>query len=110
MPAHPGELKDVIEVNYHCHAEHVSSAAVIEMRGCEMLWKGMVEVFDVVCYLPVKRCYAWSEGPEWDRLIMTVLELPPIHSAGAAVRDAIASAEKSRHRRVARPDAPLRFA
>jgi hypothetical protein len=82
------QLGHVIELNYHCRAEHVTSAAVIEMRGPEKVWQGVVEIFDVACHLPVTRCYAWSEsiGPP-----ITVLELPPVRSAGTAVRAVLAS-------------------
>jgi hypothetical protein len=81
-------LKDTIELNYHCRAEHVASAAVIEMSGGEQIWQGMVDVFEVACHLPVKRCYAWSQGAG---PAITVLELPPVRSAGTAVHAALAS-------------------
>ena len=83
------QLKEAIELNYYCRAEHVASAGVIEMCGDENVWQGTVEVFDVTCYLPVKRCYAWSDeiGPN-----ITVLELPPVRSAGTAVRAVMVSA------------------
>jgi hypothetical protein len=34
------QLKETIELNYHCRAEHVSSTAVIEMSGHEKIWQG----------------------------------------------------------------------
>ena len=83
------ELKEAIELNYYCRAEHVRSTAVIEMCGREKVWQGVVEVFDVDCHLPVKHCYAWSETAGSN---VTVLELPPVRSAGTAVRSAIVSA------------------
>jgi hypothetical protein len=102
MNAHLEQLKETIELNYYCRAEHVASAGVIEMSGGETVWQGTVEVFNVTCYLPVKRCYAWSEtrGPT-----ITVLELPPVRSAGTAVRAVMASAGKQcgRPLRTSRP-------
>jgi hypothetical protein len=82
------QLKETVELNYHCRAKHIGSAGVVEMRGGERLWQGIVEIFDVSCHLPVNRCYAWRDpmGPA-----ITILGLGPVHSPAAAVRDAMRS-------------------
>jgi hypothetical protein len=53
------KLKDTIELNHHCRAEHVDSKAVIEMAGEKTVWEGVVEVFELVGHGEAKRCYGW---------------------------------------------------
>ncbi len=66
-------------------------------RG-ETVWKGDVEVFDLVEHPKAKRCYAWShlDGPNDERTrLVTVLEIPPVVSAETAVRVQIVANTKT---------------
>ena len=48
------------------------------------IWKGDVEIFELIRHPKAKRCYGWSYGDP-ERLI-TVLELPPVTDAQSAVK------------------------
>ncbi|MEY2562240.1 MAG: hypothetical protein QOH88_433 [Verrucomicrobiota bacterium] len=76
------DLKEAVELNYQCRAEHIRSAAVCEIFG-EELWEGVVEVFDLFGFVAARRCYAWLEGVE---ARVTMLELPPVTSPLMALR------------------------
>src|SRR3712207_8912290 len=53
-------FKDAIELEHHCRAEHVRSAHVVEKFG-DTVWRGVVEVFELVGHPEAKCCYARSE-------------------------------------------------
>jgi hypothetical protein len=82
--------KDYIErlkqVIFHLHkasATHAGSVPVEEIFGGKTLWKGDVEVFDLLNHPKAKRCYGWSyDEPEQ---FITILELPPVTDAKSAV-------------------------
>lgn len=90
-------LKQVI---FHLHkvdSEHVESVPVEERFRGRTIWKGIVEVFNLIRHPKAKRCYAWSHraGPQdKDERFVAVLELPPVDSAQAAVKVAIAAEVK----------------
>jgi hypothetical protein len=83
------KLKDTIELNDHCRAEHVDSKAVIEMAGEKTVWEGVVEVFELVGHGEAKRCYGLLSqiGPRPQ--VVTERELPPVRSPQLAVRAAL---------------------
>lgn len=90
-------LKQVI---FHLHkvdSEHVESVPVGERFKGRTIWKGLVEVFNLIRHPKAKRCFAWSHkaGPgDKDERFVTVLELPPVDSPHAAVKVAIAAEVK----------------
>jgi hypothetical protein len=73
---------------HRCGAVHRQSAAVHEVFSGATVWKGDVEVFDLIEHPKANRCYAWSYGePEQ---IITILHLPPVDSAQSAVKVGVA--------------------
>ena len=65
-------------------------------RG-QTVWPGEVEVFDLIGHHKAKRDYAWSyDAPE---KLITILELPPVDSAQAAVKVGVAHQVKKRRKR-----------
>jgi hypothetical protein len=62
-------------------------------RG-KTVWKGQVEVFDLIGHPMVKRCFAWSntqgQEDENERFVV-VLEKPPVIGPATAVRLSIAN-------------------
>jgi hypothetical protein len=97
--------KDYIErikqVIFHLHkvdSEHASSVPVEEQFQGRTIWKGIVEVFNLIRHPKAKRCYAWSH-PEGDdnkgERFVTVLEIPPVDSPQTAVKISIASDVKN---------------
>jgi hypothetical protein len=81
-------LKEAIRRAHGCEAEHAATEPVKEVFRGLPLWTGDVEVFDLRGHEAAARCYAWAhqEEGENEQDYFTVLELPPIDSARAAVR------------------------
>jgi hypothetical protein len=97
--------KDYIErikqVIFHLHkvdSEHVNSVPVEERFQGRTIWKGIVEVFNLIRHPKAKRCFAWSH-PEGDdnkgERFVTVLEIPPVDSPQTAVKISITSDVKN---------------
>ena len=81
-------LESVILHLHRCKASWLESVPVHEVFRGKTVWKGDVEVFALAGHLKAKRCYAWSYGePEQ---VITILELPPVDSAQAAVKVGVA--------------------
>jgi hypothetical protein len=81
-------LKQVILHLHKADASHVKSVPVHEVFQGQTVWQGMVEVFDLTGHPKAQRCYGWSQGEPEE--FITVLELPPVDSAQAAVKVGVA--------------------
>ena len=59
----------------------------------EVVWDGVVQVFDLIDHPEAKRCYVWSHAVDDSqrRRFVAVLHKPTVGSPQAAVRAAIAS-------------------
>ena len=98
--------KDYIErikqVIFHLHkvdSDHVDSVPVEERFKGRTIWKGIVEVFNLIRHPKAKRCYAWSHREGKDdtgERFVTVLEIPPVKDAHSAVQVAIAAEVKAK--------------
>jgi len=78
-----------VRVGIACDRMH---DAVHELFQDKTVWKGEVEVFDLIQHPKAKRAYAWAhkEGKNDERTrYVAVLELPPVESAVTAVRASI---------------------
>jgi len=87
------ELKTVIRELHGADAVHIRSVPVKEIFRGEVVWNGIVEVFDLVGHPTAKMIYAWAHDtndPQHPRRHVTVLHVSPVTSAVAAVRAAIA--------------------
>jgi hypothetical protein len=78
-------MKSAVETLHTCNAKHVGSERVIEMLQGKVGWQGIVEVFEITGHPHAKRCYAWSFIEKGEPQYVTVLEIPPVDSAEAAV-------------------------
>ena len=83
------ELRAAIRNLHGCEAEHVGFESVKEVFKGQTVWEGEVEVFNIRGHPKAKRAYAWSHETDKGKRYVTVLELPPVDSARAAVRAAI---------------------
>lgn len=75
-----------------CASTWVKSVPVREVFKGQTIWDGIVEVFDLTGHPKAKRAYGWSHPDgkdDKDERFVTVLELPPVDSAQAAVKVAI---------------------
>ena len=81
-------LRDAIQIGHHCRAEHVASTLIVERLPNGAIWRGPVEVFDIIGHPEAKRCYAWSQSAATQESPVIVLEIAPVRSAQTAVRTA----------------------
>lgn len=92
-------LKQVIFHLHKADSQHVESVPVEERFRGRTIWKGIVEVFNLIRHPKAKRCYAWShrdgKGDDDERFV-TVLEIPPVKSPETAVQVAIAAEVKAK--------------
>jgi hypothetical protein len=81
-------LQQVVQHLHNCSATWLKSVPVTESFQGKTVWQGDVEVFTLTMHPKAKRCYGWSYGePEQ---FITILELPPVDSAQAAVKVGVA--------------------
>jgi hypothetical protein len=94
----PEELKKAVESQHGGTATLVQSVPIREKFMGEMVWEGVVHVFDLEGHPTAKRAYAWSHALEGTtrRRFFAVLHIPPIDSPVAAVRAAIVTEAKSK--------------
>ena len=90
-------LQMVIRQLHGCDAAHIATVPVHEQFNGKTVWQGNVEVFALTGHHKAKRCYGWTYGePEQ---FITILELPPVDSATAAVKVGVAYQVKKARKR-----------
>ena len=83
-------LRDAIRRLHGCEPTWVESAPVRETFEGDVVWEGLVDVFDLEGHPETTRCYAWSHVTnEGKTRYVAVLHVPPVDSPQAAVRAAI---------------------
>lgn len=85
-------LQVAIEHLHDCCAIWLKSVYVEEIFRGELVWHGMVEVFDLLGHPKAKRAYGWSHPDDKDNKterFVTVLEIPPVVSPETAVKMSI---------------------
>ena len=85
------QFEQAVEKACQCKARHVASKAIIEGFEGQVVWDGIVEVFDLQGHPKAMRCYAfYFVQDNGATVIKTVLGVPPVDSEVSAVRTAIA--------------------
>ncbi len=87
----PDDLRKAVEGMHACEAHLVQSVPIIERYGSEVVWEGLVHVFDITGHSRATRAYAWSspiEGSDKQRFF-AVLHQGPVTGPTEAVRAAI---------------------
>lgn len=82
-------LQMVLNQLHNYGSTWVASEPVHEMFKGQTVWKGTVEIFNLSGHPKTKRAYGWShrDGPaDKDERFVTVLQLPSLDSAQAAVK------------------------
>ena len=90
-------LQVVISQLHNCGAVYRITVPVHEVFQGQTVWKGEVEIFDLIRHPKAKRCYGWSHPEGADdkgERFVTVLEIPPVESAVTAVRASIVADSK----------------
>jgi len=92
-------LQDAIRHLHGVESTWLESVEVDETFDGAQVWKGEVQVFELVGHPKASRCYAWSEASTGNkRRFFAALHVPPVDSAAAAVRGSIvADARKARN-------------
>lgn len=86
------ELQEVIRKLHGVHSTHVQSVPVKEEFQGNVIWDGIVEVFQLHGHPKATHAYAWShatDDPKQPRRSVTVLKIPPAVSPETAVMVAI---------------------
>ena len=85
-------LAEAIRKAYGCESKHTESVAVHEVHQGNTLWKGTVEVFDLIDHPKSKRAYGWGHAEKYtgnEVRVVTVLGISPVDSPLTAVRASI---------------------
>jgi hypothetical protein len=92
-------LQDAIRHMHGVESRWIESVEVDETFEGAQVWKGEVQVFELVGHPAAKLCYAWSEASTGNkRRFFAALRVPPVDGAVAAVRASIvADAKKARN-------------
>src|SRR4051812_10574543 len=89
--------ESLIEARYGCASIHLGSEEVEHVTDGVPPWNGTVQIFGLIKFGPVTRAYLFSSDGRAESPIITVLGLPPIDSARAAVRYGLAKVSASPH-------------
>ena len=89
-------LKITFEQAAGCKAVHADTEAVVEVFRGQVMWEGVVEIFDIQGHPKAKRAYGWGTGEGKEAKYTAVLEIPPVISSNTAVRAAIAAEARSK--------------
>ena len=81
-------LQLTIQHLHKCEAVHRETVPVHEVFQGKTVWQGDVEVFDLTGHPKAKRAYGWTHSEPEE--FITILELPPVDSAQAAVKVGVA--------------------
>jgi hypothetical protein len=94
------EIRKLEQVIWNLHkakATHRESVPVLEEFQDQVVWDGVVEVFDLAGHPKTGMAYAWShESDSGGRRYVTVLHLPPVDSPKKAVQASIIAESKQR--------------
>lgn len=85
-------LQEAIRKGHGCKTKHAASVPVHEVFQGKTIWKGTVEVFDLIGHPEAKLAYAWGHAEKDtgnEVRIVTVLGLPPVDSPLKAVQAVI---------------------
>jgi hypothetical protein len=86
----PRDLPEVIQRLHKAEPNWVEAVPVRELFEGEVVWEGIVHVYELDGHPEATRCYAWShETDEGKERFVAVLHVPPVDSPQAAVRAAI---------------------
>jgi hypothetical protein len=96
IEAAPNELKQTVESRHGCKATFVQAVPVHEERGGQVVWDGIVHVFDLKHQADGHfRAYAWSHGMEdGQRRFVTALHTQKVNSPALAVRADMVAEQK----------------
>jgi hypothetical protein len=85
-------LNKAIAAMHKCRCSHFGSEKIKEERGGDLVWEGVVEIFQLEGHPKASVAFGWAfEDDKKDIQYIGVLNVPPVESARDAVKAAIAS-------------------
>jgi hypothetical protein len=87
-------IRKAVEQHAECRAKHRDSVPVTEGYLDQIMWEGVVEVFDLDGHPKANRAYGWQFWEGQNAQYTVVLGIPPVDSPSAAVRASIAAEAK----------------
>jgi len=88
VKAQAKQVQTKIRHLHDCVAVWLESMPVHEVFKSRKIWKGAIEVFNLIRHPKAKRYYGWfCDGPEE---FITILELPPVHDDRTAAKIGVA--------------------
>ncbi len=98
MANHVETLRDAIRNFHGCESRHAESVRVTERWDDEVVWDGVVEVFDLIGHETALRAYAWSHvlDDSEKRRLLVVLHEGLVDSPATAVRAAVVAEVRER--------------
>lgn len=93
MPDAPQNFEETIRANYGCSSCSLRSLTVTVELGNHLRWRGAVEVFALYDHPKTTIAYGWTYRSRGRDKIVTVLGIPPIDSAQAAVKSVMDTAQ-----------------
>ena len=87
-------IQKAVEKHAGCRAKHRESVPVTEGYLDQIMWEGVVEVFDLDGHPKANRAYGWQFWEGRNAQYTAVLAIPPVDSPNAAVRASIAAEAK----------------
>ena len=84
-------LRKAILYLYGCESTWLESVQVTETFEGQLVWTGVVQVFELDRHPTASKCYAWSSPIEGtiQRKFYAVLHVPPVDSPAAAVKASV---------------------
>jgi len=82
-------IQRAVEQAAGCKAVHADTEAVVEVFRGQVMWEGVVEIFNLKGHPKAKRAYGWGTGEGQEATYTAVLEIPPVTSSNTAVRAAV---------------------
>lgn len=107
MPNAPyiSELVRAIRAMHGVKAVYLETVPVREGFRGQVAWEGEVIVFAISGHPKAKQCFAWGvrqeDGTGWE--VTAVLAIPPVTSAGMAVKSAIVAYARQHNQSDERP-------
>ena len=86
--SHIERLKQVIFHLHKARATHAGSVPTGKKFFGKTIWKGDVEIFNLIGHPKATICYAWTYGEPEE--FITILEMPPITDVKSAVKVGLA--------------------
>ena len=90
LPIEEKEFREAIKATHGVDSQFVESTPVHLMWEGKSIWKGIVDLFELVDHPKAEHCYAWRFYNDRQWRYTTVLEIPPVIGPQSAVKVGVA--------------------